>query len=121
MLNGYSSIGQESYSLKQAKEYAIQNSTQVKNSLLDVEIAQQKIKETTATGLPQISGTVAFQNFLDVPTSLIPASSFDPAAPVDLLIPVKFGTDFNLNGTLQVSQLIFSGNYLVGLQASRTY
>ena len=120
-LSGYSSIGQESYSLKQAKEYAIQNSTQVKNSLLDVEIAQQKIKETTATGLPQISGTVAFQNFLDVPTSLIPASSFDPAAPVDLLIPVKFGTDFNLNGTLQVSQLIFSGNYLVALQASKTY
>jgi outer membrane protein len=121
LLNGYSSIGQESYSLKQAKDFAIQNSTQVKNSLLDVEIAQQKIKETTATGLPQVSGSVAFQNFLDVPTSLIPASSFDPAAPADLLIPVKFGTDFNLNGTLQVSQLIFSGNYLVGLQASRTY
>lgn len=121
LLSGYRSIGQESYSLKQAKEYAIQNSTQVKNSLLDVEIAQQKIKETTATGLPQISGTVAFQNFLDVPTSLIPASSFNPAAPADLLIPVKFGTDFNLNGTLQVSQLIFSGNYLVALQASKTY
>ena len=121
LLNVYSTIGQESYSLKQAKQYAIQNSTQVKNSLMDVEIAQQKIKETTATGLPQISGTVAFQNFLDVPTSLIPASSFDPAAPVDLLIPVKFGTDFNLNGTLQVSQLIFSGNYLVALQASKTY
>ena len=95
--------------------------TGIKNSLLDVEIAQQKIKETTATGLPKIAGSVAFQNFLDVPTSLIPASSFDPAAPSDLLIPVKFGTDFNLNGTLQVSQLIFSGNYLVGLQASRTY
>lgn len=121
LLNGYSSIGQESYSLKQAKEHAVQNSTQVKNSLLDVEIAQQKIKETTATGLPQITGSVAFQNFLDVPTSLIPASSFDPTAPPSLLIPVKFGTDFNLNGTLQVSQLIFSGNYLVGLQASRTY
>lgn len=121
LLNGYSLIGQESYSLKQAKDYAIQNNIQVKNSLLDVEIAQQKIKETTATGLPKISGSVAFQNFLDVPTSLIPASSFNPAAPSDLLIPVKFGTDFNLNGTLQVSQLIFSGNYLVGLQASRTY
>lgn len=121
LLNGYSLIAQESYSLKQAKDYAIQNNIQVKNSLLDVEIAQQKIKETTATGLPKIAGSVAFQNFLDVPTSLIPASSFDPAAPSDLLIPVKFGTDFNLNGTLQVSQLIFSGNYLVGLQASRTY
>jgi len=121
LLNSCTLIAQESFSLKQAKDYAIQNNTDIKNSLLDVEIAQQKIKETTASGLPQISGTVAFQNFLDVPTSLIPASSFDPAAPVDLLIPVKFGTDFNLNGTLQVSQLIFSGNYLVGLQASRTY
>ena len=63
LLSGYSSIGQESYSLKQAKEYAIQNSTQVKNSLLDVEIAQQKIKETTATGLPQISGLWHFKIF----------------------------------------------------------
>ena len=121
LLNGYTLIAQESYSLKQAKDYAIQNNTDIKNSLLDVEIAQQKIKETTATGLPKIAGSVAFQNFLDIPTSLIPASSFNPAAPSDLLIPVKFGTDFNLNGTLQVSQLIFSGNYLVGLQASRTY
>ncbi len=121
LVNGYSLYGQDSYSLKQAKDYAIQNNIQVKNSLLDVEIAQQKIKETTATGLPQIAGSVGFQNFLDVPTSLIPASSFDPTAPLDLLVPVKFGTDFNLNGTLQVSQLIFSGNYLVGLQASRTY
>ena len=121
LVNSCSLYGQDSYSLKQAKDYAIQNNIQVKNSLLDVEIAQQKIKETTATGLPQIAGSVGFQNFLDVPTSLIPASSFDPTAPLDLLVPVKFGTDFNLNGTLQVSQLIFSGNYLVGLQASRTY
>ena len=63
MLNGYSLIGQESYSLKQAKDYAIQNNIQVKNSLLDVEIAQQKIKETTATGLPQISGQWLFKIF----------------------------------------------------------
>jgi len=118
---GYSSIGQESYSLKQAKDYAVQNSTSVKNALLDVEIAQQKIKETTAAGLPQISGSVAFQNYLDIPTTLLPANTFDPMAPADLFMPVKFGTDFNMNGTLQVSQLIFSGNYLVGLQASRTY
>lgn len=115
------SFGQNSYSLKQAKDYAIQNSMQVKNALLDVEVAQQKIKETTAAGLPQISGSIAFQNYLDIPTTLLPANTFDPMAPADMFVPIKFGTDFNMNGTLQVSQLIFSGNYLVGLQASRTY
>jgi len=121
LLIGFTSTGQESFSLKQAKDYALQHSVQIKNALLDVEIAQQRIKETTAAGLPQVSGSVAFQNFLDIPTSLIPANTFNPAAPPDLFMPVKFGTDFNMNGTLQVSQLIFSGNYLVGLQASKTY
>ena len=56
-------LGKNPTALKQAKEYAIQNSIQVKNSLLDVEIAQQKIKETTATGLPKIAGQLLSKIF----------------------------------------------------------
>ena len=92
-----------------------------KNADLDVQSAEQKVKETTAMGLPQVSGEVKFQNFIDIPTTVLPANAFNPAAPAGEMVGVQFGTDYNVNGALNVSQLIFNGNYLVGLQASKAY
>lgn len=116
-----SSIGQQSFTLKQAQEYAVQNNQTAKNADLDLQIAEKKVWETTASGLPQISAKGEFQNFLDIPTSVLPANAFNPLAPEGELVGLKFGTEFNLNGSIQVSQLLFSGNYIVGLQAAKTY
>ncbi len=121
LFGSFTSFGQDSFSLKQAQEYAILNNGNSKNAKLDLEIAEKKVWETTAIGLPQISGKVDFQNFIDIPTTVVPANTFNPMAPADEVMEMQFGTDYNVNATLQVSQLIFSGNYLVGLQASKAY
>ncbi len=42
-------------------------------------------------------------------------------APEGELMGLKFGTEYNTTASLQVSQLLFSGNYLVGLQAAKAY
>ena len=115
------SFGQQSYTLKQAQDYAIEHNQKAQNALLDLKIAEKKVWETTASGLPQISAKGEFQNFLDIPTSVLPANAFNPLAPAGELVGVKFGTEYNLSGSVQVSQLLFSGNYIVGLQAARTY
>ena len=117
----YNLFSQQSYSLKQAQDYAIENNTKVKNAILDQEIAEKKVWETTAQGLPQASASGSFQNNVVLPTTVVPAKAFNPLAPDGQLIGLKFGTSYNINGTLSVSQLIFSGNYLVGLQASKMY
>ncbi len=114
-------VGQQSFSLKEAQDYAIEHNQKVMNADIDLKIAEKKVWETTAAGLPQVSGSVKFQNFLDIPTSVLPANTFNPMAPKGELIGVKFGTKYNTNASLQVSQLLFSGNYLVGLQAAKTY
>jgi len=114
-------IGQQSFSLKQAQNYAIEHSQKVENANIDMQIADKKVWETTASGLPQVSAQGKFQNFIDIPTSVLPANVFNPLAPAGELVGVKFGTKYNLNGSIQVSQLLFSGNYLVGLQAAKTY
>lgn len=109
------------FSLKEAQEFAIKNSYSVKNAKADVKIAEKKIFETTTLGLPQIKGEVNFQNFLDIPTQVLPANAFNPMADPKELVPLRFGTDYNTAAGITASQLIFDGSYIVALQASRSY
>ena len=77
--------------------------------------------ETTGIGLPRVDAEAQFQNFLELPVSLIPATAFNPNAPADKFTELKFGTDYNTTAKITATQLLFDGSYIVGLQASRTY
>ncbi len=121
-------------SLDQATTMALSNNTDVRNAVLSLESANKKIWETTAIGLPQVSAKAAYQNIFTVPEisfgsyldpSKLPAGvpltaddiknayTASPAVPLG----VKSNTTFDLT----VSQLIFNGSYIVGLQASKIY
>lgn len=113
------SIGQNSFNLEQAKKYALENSYTLKTSETEYRKAQQKIREIIALGLPQINAEGSFQNSLVLPTTVIPANAFNPMADPDELIGLKFGTDYNVTGSVSVSQLLFDGSYIVGLQATK--
>jgi outer membrane protein len=108
---------QEAFSLQEAIDYGLKHNVDVKNATIDNEIMVKKIWETKAQGLPQISASGQFQNFIDIPTQVLPANAFNPMAPANELVGLRFGTDYNLNGGIQVNQLLFNGNYIVGLQA----
>jgi outer membrane protein TolC len=104
--------------LVEARAYAVEHSYSTRKAVLDQEIAEKKMKETTAIGLPQIGVSADFKNFLEIPTSLAPDFS-NPSS--GELVPIQFGTNYNLGGSLQVNQLLFNGSYLVGLQAAKVY
>ncbi|MET4543183.1 outer membrane protein [Pedobacter africanus] len=106
-------------SLKAAIDYALTHQTAVLNAVVDEEMARNKVKETVGIGLPQVSASYNFQDFLKLPTTLLPGEFSNP--PSDTPIPVKFGTKFNSTAGIELSQLIFDGSYIVGLQASKTY
>ncbi len=107
------------FSLKEAQIYAMENNYTIRNSLIDVEIAKKRVKENLAVGLPQISASASYNNNIELPTMLIPGEFFG----VDSIefIPIQFGTKHNATWNASVSQLIFSGQYIVGLMASRSY
>ncbi len=108
---------QAEFTLQQAMDYAAENSYMMQRAGMDVDIAGKRVKETTGMGLPQISGNGEFQNFLDIPTVLVPNFGGNP----NELIPAQFGTEYNITGGLQANQLLFDGSYIVALQAARTY
>ena len=102
-------------------KYAQENSPKLQNAKLDVYLSDEKIKEIRASGLPKINGELSFQNFINVPTTVVPANAFNPTAPKDELIGLSFGTPFNANYNLKVSQLIFSFSYIYALKAAQNY
>ena len=107
------------FSLQQAIDYALENNRTAKNAQRDIEAAKQQKWETTATGLPQISASIDYQNFLKQQVSLIPAEFFggNPGEFAEL----TFGTKQSISATATLSQKIFDGSYLVGLQSAKVY
>ena len=134
----HSIIAQEEihFSLEEAINYGLENNSTVKNAQTDIEIAQKKIHETTAIGLPQVNAKISNTNYLDIATTLMPdfitpsifAVNEDnfgltPTTPQGdvQFFPVSFGTKYNASAELTVTQLIFNGSYLVGLRAAKAY
>lgn len=110
---------QQSFSLQQARQYALEHNYQAKNAAYDVEVAQRKIKETIAIGLPQLSGKASYNNYIKQPVQLVPAEFFG-GAPGEFS-EIIFGTKQNATGELMATQLLFDGSYIVGLQATKAY
>lgn len=113
--------GKYSFSLQQSIDFAMKNQTQAMNAGYDEQIAKQKVKETIGIGLPQINGSFDVKNFLEIPTSVIPAQAFNPFASPDEFMAVQFGTKYSATAGVDASQLIFSSEYLIGLQATKTF
>ncbi|HIE45982.1 MAG TPA: TolC family protein, partial [Flavobacteriaceae bacterium] len=91
----------------------------VKNADLAIKAAKHKKWETTTMGLPQINASVDYQNFIKQPISLIPAEIF--GGPLGEFAEVSFGTKQKVNASATLSQLLFDGSYLVGLQSAKVY
>ena len=110
----------KTYSLEEAKAYALNNAYQQKLAALDVAKAQSKVNETIAIGLPQVSGAVGYMNNIEIPPSAIPADFLPNGTPGEIAT-VRFGAEQTMNASITANQLIFDGSYLVGLQATKVY
>lgn len=129
------------FTLEQAKAFALENSPLIKNTNLDLETAKKKIWETTSIGLPQVSGKFAYTYMVQVPPLFSEAingfNSFAPLLPgiltnlqlpasatsalSGLKIPTIDELKWNLTLDITVSQLLFSGSWIVGLQTAKTF
>lgn len=108
-----------SFSLDEAVDYALNNSYIALNASRDIAAAKKKKWETTTIGLPHVDATIDYQNWIKQQVALIPAEFFGGVA--GEFAEVSFGTKHNMTATATLTQLIFDGSYLVGLQSARTY
>ncbi|AKQ47481.1 membrane protein [Rufibacter radiotolerans] len=103
--------------LEEAITFATTNNISIQKGQLDEESAEYRIKETKGSGLPQVNGVGQFNVFPSIPTQILPGEIIGKPGTT---VPVQFGTKYNTNGGLELSQLIFSKSYFVGLEAAAT-
>ncbi|MFC4096010.1 TolC family protein [Euzebyella saccharophila] len=108
-----------SFTLDEAIAFALENNYSAINSDRDLRDAQKQKWETIAEGLPQVNGSVSYQNQLKQPVSLLPAelAGGEPGT----FIPVVFGQPQQMTATATLTQKIFDGSYIVGVQATKAF
>ena len=135
----YGQTEKKNFTLEEAQVYAIEHNREVKNARDNVSISEEVIKETRSKGLPQIDGTLDFMTYFNYELELdfgmgspdgfnsndAAFSGSDPAilslleqilAPSD---PVPIVMKNQSNAKIQLNQLIFSGQYWIGLQTAK--
>jgi outer membrane protein len=90
-----------------ARAYALEYNKTMKNSNFAIDKAQYALREAISAGLPQINASADYSNALGAKISIRFQEGM-PAAEID----IKPQSNLYLN----VNQLLFSGNYIVGVQ-----
>ncbi len=122
MIYGIVSNAQEksySFTLQEAITFSLDSNYTAINARRDIAKAIKQKWEVTAQGLPQVNGKITYQNNLKQIVSLIPAEFF--GGPPGTFSPVEFSPQQSVNASATLSQLIFDGSYLVGLQAAKVF
>lgn len=106
----------QTYSLKQCIEYARKNNSNVKIASLDSDISGKMVNEQIGKALPQIDLTGSLDDNLKITTQLLPGELMGQPG---TYVPVKFGTKYNFNAKLSLTQKIFDPSFWVALKASK--
>ena len=131
---------QYQFSLQEAQDFALQNNKTLLNAKSEIQIADAQIREAKGRGLPQVEGTVDYMtnfnyafslNFGGAP-STPPQIDFSKLDEGDLEVlklinglfepsagPAQIIMEDQANASLQISQLIFSGQYWAGIQLAK--
>lgn len=126
----------QAFSLQEAVQFARENSPTLRNAQTDQRIAEKKVNEILASGLPQINGEISGNDYIDIPTQIMPdfltpaiigvnhayfnlnpTTAYNPSGG----LPVQFGQKYSATGSISIGQLLFDGTFLLGVKASKEF
>ena len=128
-----------SFTLQEAQEYALEHNKTFLNAQSDIALAEEKYKEARGSGLPQVNGAMDYTTNFNYEFEFAMGggtTEFEFENPQfldqgDMEVLQALGQMFGssegstivmedqANASIQVSQLIFSGQYWVGLQMAK--
>lgn len=118
MIFGFTSgFAQQTVTLKQAIEYALQNKTDALKAKLEVTNADYKIAEAKAGALPKINGVANLTYNPILQKSALPGDFFG-APGTTVLVP--FGQKWIAGAGVQLQQALFNQQVFIGLKAARS-
>lgn len=125
MLITFSVVGQEqvdnNYSLQECLTYALEHNENIIIANLEIDAAKAKTGEYLSTGFPQIDAAASVNKNFILRKAFLPAQFMDPNAPEGEFVEIAFGTPYDGDLGVSLSQMVFNGSYFVGVKASKTY
>lgn len=109
---------QETVTLKQAIEYALQNKAEALNAKLDVRNADYQIMEAKAGALPKINGVANITYNPILQTTALDAGAFS-GGPSNIQL-ITLGQKWNAGAGVQLSQALFNQQVFIGLKAAKS-
>ncbi len=113
----YAQSDQQALSLQECLQYALDNSANIKKSILDLEEGREYTREVKSQGLPQANASLNYTNNFSLPVNVIPANTF-PGQEED--IEAEFGTQHNAVAGAEATQLLFDQSFFTGLKAAQS-
>ncbi|WP_192349375.1 TolC family protein [Algoriphagus sp. Y33] len=110
------SQAQDHFSLLQSIEYTLKHHPSQAVYTNNVGIAEAKSAQTVAGYLPQVSGSATFTDNLKLQTNVLPAGIFGPEPE-----EIQFGTKYNSNLGIDVSQTLYDPQKIVGIRGNEPY
>lgn len=120
--------------VKEAVDLAFKNVVELKNAHLDYRIQEAKNREILGQALPQLSGVISANRYIQLPKFLFPQSDESvyevlrrenllpstAQAPPPTLVQFSFQQPWNLTMGATLTQLLFQPDVFVGLQARQS-
>jgi outer membrane protein TolC len=108
----------KTFTLAEARTYALTYSKDLALKQIEVEQARYKVKESLALLLPQVNADLSYTRFGKIPATIIPANALFPGSEESV---VQFGFPSNLDVSINATQTVFNGAFLVGLKAAEIF
>jgi len=106
----------DSVSLQKCIRLCFENNDKLKQAQLETEKGKYQLKEAIGAGLPQISGYASFDDYFDIPVTMVSGELLGKAG---TMIPIQLGTKYNANAGIQAGQMIYNATYFASVQLIR--
>lgn len=99
---GKQTVLSQEWTLKQCIDTALVKNKTIQLSKNNNAISEERWLETKASLLPKLSLNAEYKYFTDLPTQLMPLSTFNPSAPEGQFKEAQFGVPHNINANFQL-------------------
>jgi outer membrane protein TolC len=113
------SVNAQVISLQQCLDSAKAHNRMLQVARNNTLIGTEKHKEATANLIPKININADYKYFFDLPTQLMPLSTFNPNAPVGQFKEAQFGVPHNIGANVQLTMPLYNPQIYGAIQTTK--
>jgi OMF family outer membrane factor len=109
----------QTWSLQQCIDTAQVHNKSLQISRNNMAIGEQKQKEAISNLIPKVNVVGDYKYFTDLPTQLMPLSTFNPTVPEGQFKEAQFGVPHNMSASIQVALPLYNPQIYGGIRTSK--